>query len=314
MQEGRLLNADRVRHILAAAEIEDALRVLYECGYNAGLITRDNLAIEDLLNDELAKTAAFFKSMCADEALSSIIMRRFDYHNLKALLKEKYGAAESANSFYPAGETGLERLRAAINTEVYGDLPQDLADAVRLVKKQFSQGEPSGKQIDIIIDRAMFADAAALAKKVKNASIRRYYSSEADLRNITTVLRMKAHKFKLSELTAQLVDGGSIEKERLIPLFECPPENSAQVLAATGYNNLLKDIGQITLPEFETRAEEYLFAISTEDKDNYFDSGPLFAWYMQKLAEIKTVKLIYVCKKNNIGKDVIKAMLKPIYR
>ena len=317
--EGKLLNAERVRRILNAADISEAVKVLYECDYNATLITQSHLDIDELLNDEMEKTVAFFQKMCADTNLITVIMRRYDYHNLKALLKQKYGEADIAESVYPFGGIGLEKLEQVLREEAYNELPPVMSEAAREIKKLFAAGEPSGKQIDITLDIAMLKETAAYVKKIKNIHIRQYFTGEADLKNILTAARMKAHGFTRDQLAAQLVQGGNLETAKLYKLFESAPENIPQIFVTTGYYSLIKELAVILsegrpLSDFEVKAEEFLFGLSRVDKDNYFEANPLFAWYIQKLAEIKTVKLIFVCKKNNIGNDLIRLILKPIYK
>ena len=317
--ESKLLNADRVRRILAAADENDAARVLYECDYSANFIARGAFDLDGLLNDEMVKTVAFFQKMCADPSLATVVMRRYDFHNLKALLKEKYGEADAVESVYPFGDFGVDKLRQVLKDETYNDLPPVMAEAARAVKKLFAAGEPSGKQIDIELDVAMFKETAAYVKKIKNVHIRQYFTAEADLKNIITAARMRAHGFTRGEFAAQLVQGGNLDTEKLYGLFERAPDEIAQIFAATGYHGLIKELAVILsenrpLSDFEVKADEFLFELSRVDKDNYFEATPLFSWYIQKLAEIKTIKLIFVCKKNNIGNDLIRMILKPIYK
>ncbi len=316
--ENKLLNPDRVRRMLDADNLTDAVRVLYECGYNESMITQSPDDIDAILSDELVKTVMFFKKMCADANLVKVVMRRYDYHNLKVYLKEKYGAADPADSVYPFGEMGPDKIRQVVKEETYNDFPPVMGDAVRLLKKIFAAGEPSGKLIDVTIDVAMYNETSQYAKKIKNGHIRQYYSCEADLRNVCTAARMKMHGFSKEAMAVQLVAGGNLDSDKLYRMFDGTPDTAPYIFITTGYYNLIKELSQIMsekkpLSDFETKADDFLFSLSRIDKDNYFDSNPLFCWFIEKIAEIKAVKLILVCKKNGLRNDAIREKLKTIY-
>lgn len=304
--------------MLDADTLTDSVTVLYECGYNEKIAIRSFQDTGALLLDELIKTVTFFKKMCADVSLTKTVMRRYDYHNLKVFLKERYDMPEPGASVYPFGDLGPDKIKQILKEEAYNGFPAVMGDAVRLLKKIFAAGEPSGRLINITVDVAMYNDTSQFVKKIKNAYIRQYFTCEADLKNICTVAKMKVYGFSKEEMAVQLVRGGNLDTDKLYRLFESAPENAPYIFMTTGYYNLVKELaavmaGKRPMQDFESRAEEFLFALSKVGKDNYFDSNPLFCWYTEKLTEIETVKLIFECKKNNINADRIREKLRSVY-
>jgi len=319
MTESGLLSAEGVKRMLSAADIAACVLVLRDFGYNESIIADSPDDIDALLNAELEKTLAFFKEMCVDESLFKAVMRRYDYHNVKTLLKEFCGGADTAHALYPFGGFALSELKLALKSGDYGGLPSVMAAAALKVKELSGAGGLSGKVIDIILDAAMYDETSALYKKINSAVIRRYFTAEADLKNICTAARMKMHRFERKALTAQLVRGGKIGFDMLYELFESPPQGLPGIFSGTEYDGLIKELAadlseNRPLPRFEYLCEEFLFGLSREGKDDFFDNGPLFSWYIQKLAEMKTVKLIYVSKKSGIAAERIRPLLKPIYK
>lgn len=279
--DGKLLNPDRVRRMLDAADIAGAVKVLYECGYDESPAAQTSGDIERLLNSELTKTVNFFKKMCADSNLLKAVLRRYDYHNLKALSKEKYCDAGADRTVYSFGAIHAERMRHTVKEETYNDFPPVMAEACRMLKKLFAAGEPSAKLIDMTFDMAMYNDTAVYIKKITNAYIRQYFTSEADLRNMCTAVRMKMQGFDKDALSAQLVKGGNLDNEKLYKLYSGDPDEMERAFLTTGYYELVKELEVIMaedrpLSDFDRSADEFLFELSRADRDNFFDNSPLF--------------------------------------
>ena len=316
--QGKLLNPARVKKMLAADSLTDAVKILIECGYNEKLIAENPDDYIAVLNDELIKTVTFFKKMCVDLNLTKTVMRRRDYGNLKVFLKDKYGVNENGDIVYPFGDIGADKMRQVFKEETYNDFPLIMGDAVRLLKKVFAAGEPSAKLIDITVDVAMYNETSQFAKKIKNGYIRQYFSCESDLKNICTVINMREGGASKEAMAVQLVNGGNLDADKLYRMFDSTPDTMPYIFITTGYYSLIKELSVILksnlpLSDFTKKADEFLFALSRIDKDNYFDYNPFFCWYIEKITEIDTVRYILDGRKNGAAVKVIKSGLKSIY-
>ncbi|GHV02408.1 ATP synthase subunit C [Clostridia bacterium] len=318
----KLLNADRVRRMIDAPTGAEAVKVLYECGYNENIIGGSAGDIDGLLSDEIRRTAALFDELASDAALRETVLKRYDYHNAKVFLKQKYAGGEAA--FYPFGLTPPETIREAVVNGGFGSLRQPLSRVLTALTAEIDKitaagGRASGRKIDIALDKAYFADAAGSAEKIRSKFIREYYRAEADAANILICARSRRLGFSEEDAKAQLAEGGAIPFKTVLSVMTGDADRLASVFTGTRYLPLVKILcvslrRDADLTAFEAAAEEFLLSLTRQPVVDYNSEEPLFRWFQQKLAELKTVKLILVCKNNNLPDQEIRKRLKDIYQ
>ena len=62
-----------------------------------------------------------------------------------------------------------------------------------------------------------------------------------------------------------------------------------------------------------TETDNYLLSIFKKEKNNIFSPAVIAGFYLAKLTEIKAARIIIVCLKNNVDKDIIKQRLRELY-
>ena len=77
--ESRLLDRERMDRMLEAATVEDAAKVLVECGY-------PELSVVAQAREEVF---AELSGLAPNEAMLDVFKVKYDYHNAKALLKSE---------------------------------------------------------------------------------------------------------------------------------------------------------------------------------------------------------------------------------
>lgn len=315
----KLLNPDRVRRMIDAPTLIDAVKILYECGYNDTIISENPGNIDLLLSDELKSTVLLFTELCTDKNLNSAVMRKYDYHNAKVFMKARYNAKDYDAAVYSFGLIEPDTLKEAVFTDKYAAMPAEMAAAVRKLNKLFLSAEPSGREIDVELDRAMFEGGALNAAKIRNRRIRNYFAAEADTANMVICARCRRLGFTKEEVLPQLIAGGLIPADKMLKVAVAPPENILTAFLNTPYFFLVRSLcerltaGGDGIRELEDGSAEYLLSLTRGTTVNFDSEEPLFRWYIQKLAEIKTVKLILVSKNMNLPEDSIRARLKRMY-
>ncbi len=315
-REGRLLTSDRIRRMVDAPTAGDALKVLYECGYNESLIFDNPDKIDLLLSDEMERTVTLFFSLCGDEDLKELVLTRFDYHNCKVLVKAACSDFDIKTAVYPFGTEGLkEKIYSALKSGYFGDLPPIMGETVSRLVKDFEKGF-SPKAVDIELDKAFWCEAGRLTGSI-DKGVRAYYRTEADLINLMTYMRTRTMQLSLADAEAQYAAGGTLDTEKLSVIITAVPADIVKAFASTDYYDLLKrhiaEIENGILTGFEDSCTEYLMECAEADKDNMFTVRPLFHWYIKKIDELKTVKLIILCKSINIPSAVLRYKLRRAY-
>ena len=110
--ETGLLSRERMEQILDAKNSEEAVKILQECGYPE-LDARDPEAMDAALSAAREATLADLTGGAPDPRYIDIFKLKYDYHNVKALLKAEAMDEDPAHLMMDMGRVPAEKLREA---------------------------------------------------------------------------------------------------------------------------------------------------------------------------------------------------------
>ena len=320
--EARLLDRATIDRLLDAPDGEATLRVLGATHYShvLGSVARAE-DFEALLQQDEARTAGFIKELCQDEELAQLIFLRYDLHNLKILLKEKFlGRLPSGKeggedelggilfdwAWVPAGE-----MRKAVREGSYGELPPLLQEALREGEEVLRETSDL-RAVDIALDRF-------LGKSFCPEAMAFPFGEEvgqvfADLTNIGTFLRVKLLGEDQEFLEKMLLGGGGIEPGFFREVFPGGRASLREKLRVTAYSSLGDTLsGRLSdediCSEWEKDASNFL--IDFLQKARYVALGPepILAYFLKKDKETQALRTIMRGKLNGLPPEEIRTRL-----
>lgn len=314
--ENSLLSHDKITRISYSTDIAAAVHVLYESNYAGGLMVDNPYAYERLLGEEYRIIADFLREAMPDKSALKTLLMQNDYHNAKAMYKAKCMNMKDCNyMLMPPGNIPIDTLRYAIDESSYMSLPDTLAKALAAVS---SLEEVAPAMIDTIIDKAMFAEIISVATKLKSKALIKYWQANIDLTNIATLLRVK-HKVGGAKLLEEsFITGGLIIMENIIKLVDATYEVIAEKLRYTDYGKIVA-IGveeyksRASLVAYEREWDNYLMNLFRSGRNDLFTISPIAGFYIAKKIELKSLRMMFVCIKNNVHVQEIKQRLRDIY-
>lgn len=316
--EKRLLNKVKIERMIDSSSAEEALKVLNETEYSA--LMSDVKRAEDyeiLLQKELKRVYSLIREITPYDSLTDILSIRYDYHNMKVLLKGKALEQDFSGILTPMGIVEVNVLKDAINSFDLRSLPEKFAEAIKSSEVEFKESKDP-QIIDIIFDKYMYSDMLERASILKEEFVLDYIKSSIDLTNIRTLIRVKMQDKPLNFLKIVLLEGGDLKVDTLINLYNDSFENIISKLSSTKYKNVVKEgleeflsNGKLTL--FEKLFEDYLMSLIKNAKYVHFGAEPLFGYILAKETEIKIIRSIMVAKLNNVQSSVIRERLRDIY-
>ena len=110
--ENRMLSRERMERMLEARTDEDAAKVLSECGYT-GLEKADLDSLSQSLSAARAETFSELASMSPNSDIVDVFRMKYDYHNLKALMKCAHSGKDAGNMLIDAGRYSLDTVKRA---------------------------------------------------------------------------------------------------------------------------------------------------------------------------------------------------------
>ncbi|MDY3206779.1 V-type ATP synthase subunit C [Clostridium baratii] len=316
--ETRLLDKAKIDRMIDGDSANEALKVLQESEY-AGVMTgvKRPEDYEMVLARELKRVYELMYDASPVKSLVDIMGIKYDYHNIKVILKGMFLQKDFSHMLIPVGMIDVQTLKHSIENNNLGDLNETMKEGIIKAKEVFEETKDP-QVIDIILDNTMFKEMREIAKQIDDKFVDKYVKVTIDSTNIKTLLRVKKQKKDKDFLEEVIIEGGEIDKDTLISMLHDAPENISNKLAFTNYGEMIKlGIEDFTksgsVNELERLVDNYIMNMMKEAKYIPFGVEPLLAYIYAKETEIKIVRIIMVGKLNNISGEVIRERLRDIY-
>ncbi|MBZ9688363.1 V-type ATP synthase subunit C [Clostridium estertheticum] len=316
--ETRLLGKVKIDRMIDSTSAEEVLKILQETEYASlmGTVKRP----EDynlLLKEELNRVYSLMYNVSPDTDIVDILSLKYDYHNIKVMLKGRALDKDLSHMLIPVGTVDIEKLKVYMITEDYRELNPSMRDAILKASEVYHELKDPQK-IDIIVDQYMYTDMLARAKETKNNFIIDYVVRSIDFSNIKSVIRLKKQEKDLKFLKEVILPGGAVAMDILIRAFDEPIENMAAKFASSKYGEVIKQgiddyikTGKLSL--LEKFSENYIMKSLKTAKYVTFGPEPIFAYIAAKETEIKIIRIIMVGKLNNVDTAVIRERVREVY-
>jgi V/A-type H+-transporting ATPase subunit C len=316
--ETRLLDETKFNRMIDATSAEDSLKVLQETEYInlLGEVKRAE-SYEEALKKELIRVYSLLYSISPVKEVVDIMSIKYDYHNMKTLLKAKFLNKDLSYLLIPIGTIELDKLKNSIDNEELRDLKGYIREAIENALKEF--GEKSDPQaIDIILDRYMLKEMLKIAEGLNNPFITKLIKSMIDTTNLRTLFRVKKQNKGKDFFNGVISEGGYIDIYKLNIFYSEAIEAVAAKLAYTDYSELFKlgveaYVKDGKISTLEKLSDNYLMKLAREGKFISFGPEPLLSYLIAKETEIKVIRIIMVGKMNKVSPELIRERLRDIY-
>ena len=309
--ECNMLTKPRIERMLQAETAAESAQVLTELGYppfdaasEAGL----NAALSQARADMFADLARFMP----DPALLDVFKLKYDYHNVKALIKSQ-GADVSA-LLVDAGRIRSGEMAAKYQHSGKWDfLPAPMkgaaAEAVRVLAET---GDP--QRSDFVLDRAYFAEMLALSKASRCPFLVDYVRTLIDAANLRSAVRTERMHRVGAFLQQVLFDGGAVSVDRILAdisngvaaLYRATPLREAAVLGEEAVSG-----GSLTA--FEKACDNAVLAKVGEARSVPFGPQVVIGYVAARENEFTTARIIMSGRMAGLSGDIIRERLRDCY-
>lgn len=316
--ETRLLDKAKFDRMIESPSAEEALKIIQENEYSIhlGKIKKPQ-EYDILLSEELKRIYALLVEVSPVKGLVDMMSIRYDYHNIKVLLKAKALEANLDYLLIDIGTVDLDKLKVYINSEDYVDLSPIMREGTSKAATEFKINKDP-QIIDIILDSYMFKDMLSKAMKLENEFIINYLKISIDLINIKTLFRVKKQNKDRDFLMMVILSGGKLDKDVFINSINESMDSFSQKLSYTDYGHILKQAQEEYLNTgkmngFEKLSENFIMNIMKDTKFISFGPEPLLAYLIAKETEIKNIRIIMVGKLNKVAPAFLRERLRELY-
>lgn len=316
--ETRLLDKAKLDRMIDSKSAWESVKVLQESEYAAHMSQVKRAEdYEEMLSAELKRVYKLMYEISPERSVVDVMSVRYDYHNIKVLLKAKALKEDFSQLLLPIGMIEVDKLKVAVTNEEYSDLPQIMRSAIEEIERDFLATKDPQK-IDIIADRYMFKHMLDIAKEIENRFVENYVKSLIDLTNIKSLIRIKKQDKDRRFLEEVLIEGGNTDKDNFIALLTDNLESLAGKLSYVDYIEPLRlgiedYIKTGSLNGLEKLTDDYIVNMMKDAKYVSFGPEPVIAYIFAKENEIKLIRIIMVGKINGIEAGVIRERLRDNY-
>ena len=323
--ENQLLSENQMELLLSAKSVDEVHTVLQNTFLAPHLLSKDKVnckaresalgqkkggpSAKAALEESVQEAKKVLNSIAPEPKLLFILWLRYDFHNLKAIIKGRR-----------AGQNTDEILQSCFNIGIFS--PEEMLHAyeenkLQLLNSNFKEAVDktvSVKQvfdIDLAMNKYYFKSVLAITEEFQDPFVTEYVKLLINIYNIKAALR--AHKLAEVDIKDVYVPGGQFSKKDL--------ENKKGVidsLKKIGNEKMWSDAiktceqtGNVT--QIEKTSSEYVFKFLQEKSADLFSPAPLFSYFMAKKNNAQTIGAIIVAKRSGIKEKDLRTILRKLY-
>lgn len=312
--ESKLLSAERMERMLTAHSVEEAARVLVECGWpELGELTGDS--IDAALAAERQRVLKDLSFAAPDAAILDVFKLRHDYHNVKVLLKAEAMGTDPARLLVDAGRVPVTALEEAVRSGDLRNIPGVLRTAIRQARDVL--GTTNDPQLaDFTLDRAYFEDLFQIAQESKSTFLQGYVRISVDVANLRSAIRTLRMGKGPEFLKGVLFSGGEIPTVRILSAVisgaalqdlyaRTPLAEAAEVGTSV--------LGGGALTRFEKLCDDAVGRYLARAKLVGFGEAPVIGYLAAKETELTNLRMILSGRMAGLDADTIRERLRESY-
>ena len=316
--ETKLLDKAKIERMIEARNADEVIKILYETEYAGSISEMKSIDdYESVLSKELLNTYKLLAEISPVPELTNLFQMRYDIHNLKTLLKSSYLDEENDELLSEIGTIPVQQLKGMVKDKNFVDLDPVLRECVEEVVGEFTVN-PDPQLIDIALDKGLYNLMYKVARDNKSSFLTDYISSQIDLINIKSLVRVKSMGYGREFLKKVILDNGKLDYAFFSNIFDESLETLIDRLAYKDYGKVVEEgisnyMRTKSLTRFEKLSDDFIFELAKKGKYVAFGIEPLIGYLMAKENETKIIRMIMVGKINEIPNELIRERLRDVY-
>lgn len=307
--EMSLMSQAAIEQLVATDSYKKAVQFIIEKGWGDS----DNASMDenDIFRAETDKTWAAVAEMVNDMSVFDVIRLPDLYHNLKAAIKTVVAGKTPAHVFFDNAEIDGQKMLSIVSDKAWDRLPEHMRDCAREAWDCMAQAG-DGQMCDAVIDRGTLLAIMQAAKKADDRLLRDYAETTVAVADIKIAVRsMKTGKNK-DFMKRAMAECNTLDIDRLATAAVAGMEEIERYLADTAYAGGAEALSE-SASAFERWCDNRIIETIKPQKYNPFTVGPIVAYILARLNEIKTVRIILTCKLNQLPEEAIRERVREMY-
>ncbi len=307
--ESALFNSSVIEQLIACKSEEACMQVLAEKGW--GDVDTPASDSEAVLKAEEEKAWEVMRQLGVDLKVFDVLFYPHLFHNLKAAIKEVCTEDENPDIFYEDASIGGEQMVKIVKERNFAVLPPIMAKAAEEAYDTLLHTR-DGQLCDIIIDRATLDAIYETGKNSDEDIIRDYAESIVAVTDIKIAIRCARIGKPLDFVQRALAKCTSLSADELARAAINGEEAVRSYLMNTAYAGAAAALEE-SLSSFERWCDNRIIYTIKPQQYASFSVGPLVAYVLARVNEIKTVRIILSGKANGLSEESIRERVREMY-
>jgi V/A-type H+-transporting ATPase subunit C len=266
----------------------------------------DSAAIEEMLLERRSAVRALFADLMPNKTTVMLIRSREDFANMRLAVRRVVTERPMGLDYSNEGCVPAEEFEEIFEQEEYSRLPDYLQDAVEAAVLGYYENKDI-RQIDYAIDRVEAAWWIRWARPLDCVFGLSLARLQIDLNNLRTMLRLKAAERDERE---HFLPDGFVDRNLFIQGLETGYEAVGTLFYATPYAGLLEESiaylrAENSFLRMEQKCEDHVMGFLKTTRQVAAGPQPVIAYLLMKEAEIRTVRMMLVGKKNGLSSKLM---------
>jgi V/A-type H+-transporting ATPase subunit C len=322
--ETRLLDRQWIERLLGESA-EGALKVLSDSAFQEAMTDVERAEdVERGLVRAMGETLSTVAEVSPEPELIDLFRIRYDFRNLRSLVKAALLKLLPADGDLPAEELGLTDGAGTIELDVLakaardGDylmLPHFLTDAARAAADAFRDSSELTR-VDAIFERAMWAHMLSVAGRRGSDFLVDYFTAEIDLANVKAFVRIREAAGEVSDIERAFIPGGTLARSFFDELLGESIDSLARALEYGRYGELapvLREWTRESGPALELACDNTLLARVDHASRVAYGVEPLVAFVLVKQIEVKLIRAVVTSKLDGIPRGELEGRLRAVH-
>ena len=312
-REKYLLTAARMDRMIDAPTADEAGKVLQEIGYGEFSAASDRELGQALAREREALFQDLYRYV-PDKAVVDVFKVKYDYHNLKALLKAQAMGIDGERLLLDAGRVPAAVLERAVREGDFESLPETLRKAAQEAHEVLgATGDP--QLSDFVLDRAYYEEMLSCARLTRSDFLVRYVRATIDAANLRSAVRTLRMKKGGDFLRKVLFEGGSVPADSVLAaalggsLEELYRTTELKAAAEAGAEAVRG--GDLT--RFEKLCDDAVTTFAAGAKRVPFGVEAVIGYLVAKEIEFTAVRIIMASRMAGIDGETIRQRLREAY-
>jgi len=331
--EPMLLDTTDVERMIGAASAKEAYKILNDTAYaiHVGDIEDVN-GFQSVVTAGLIDSKDVLERICPEPKLLDILFLRYDFHNIKTILKGKKHEKDREEievNMLPLGRIPNDALLKFFYDKDYPFLPLP-EDYVEMIKRGIATAEKTSETnendprlLDLILDKYMMELIVKIAEDFGNDFVLDFIRRYVDLSNTKAFLRIKLlgqeeyfqNKGLIDEI---LANGGHLPRYKFTDSIDIDPGAAANIFRGTDYQELVSTgleafAKDKSFAHIERLADDYL--MNKAKGARYIPAGPeaLISYFFAKQNNAQIIRIIMIGKLAGLSEEMIRERLHELY-